>query len=281
MAERVFDLREPAGSGIPLVLDSPHSGTDYPADFGYACDKALLRIAEDTDIHELFAHAPAVGASLLAARFPRAYIDANRDPTEIDPDMLDGVWPGRLAPSEKIRLGIGLIRRKATAGVPIYARKLSVAEVLARIERHYLPYHLELQRLLDRAYARWGRVYHLDCHSMASRGNAETTADGAAARPDFAIGDRDGTSCEPSYTRFVSEFLAARGYDAPINRPYKGAELVRRHGRPAENRHSLQIEINRALYMDEATRAPNANFPKLKADLDALLDALAAWIASR
>lgn len=281
MNKRVFDVSAPSAPEIPLVLDSPHSGTDYPADFGYACDFASLRIAEDTDVEKLFGHAPAVGGWLLAARFPRAYIDCNRDPTDIDPEMLDGVWPGRLAPGEKTRLGLSLIRKKATAGAPIYARKLTAAEVWGRIERCYLPYHGELQRLIDRVYARFGIVWHIDCHSMASRGNSETTADGPVARPDFVVSDRDGTTCEPGFTRAVADFLRGRGYDARINDPYKGAELVRRHGRPAEGRHSLQIEINRALYMDEATRAPNANYPKLKADLDALLESVARRIGTR
>jgi N-formylglutamate amidohydrolase len=281
MIERPFDLIGPSAPEIPLVLDSPHSGTVYPADFGYACDFGSLRVAEDTDVEKLFGHAPSVGAALLAARFPRAYIDCNRDPADIDPEMLDGKWPGRLAPGEKTRLGLSLIRKKATGGVPIYARKIPVAEVWRRIETCYLPYHAELQRLTDRAYARFGVVWHIDCHSMASRGNSETTIDGPVTRPDFVVSDRDGTTCDPGFTSLVAEFLRAKGYEARVNDPYKGAELVRRHGRPAEGRHALQIEINRQLYMDEVTRAPNANFRRLKADLDALLEAVARWIATR
>lgn len=281
MVDRVFDLFGPAAPEIPLVLDSPHSGEDYPADFGYACEFALLRRSVDTHVDKLFGHAPSLGATLLAARFPRAYIDPNRSPLDIDPELIDGVWPGRISPGDKTRLGLGLVWRKIMAGTPVYARKLTVEEVWRRIDSCYLPYHAELQRLTDRAYARWGRVYHVNCHSMPAIGDRETSADGASARPDFAIGDRDGTTCEKAFTDFVVSFLKARGYDARANDPYKGVELVRRHGRPAENRHSLQIEVNRKLYMDETTREPNAEFARTKLALDALLEALAGWIAGR
>jgi N-formylglutamate deformylase len=281
MVERPFDLFGPTAPEIPLVLDSPHSGEDYPDDFEYACAFATLRRAVDTHIHELFARAPALGAPLLAARFPRAYIDPNRSPLDIDPELIDGVWPGRTAPGEKTRLGLGLVWRKIKAGTPVYARKLTVEEVWRRIETCYLPYHAELQRLTDRAYARWGCVYHVNCHSMPAVGDRETSADGASVRPDFAIGDRDGTTAEPALTAFVVDFLRGLGYDARANDPYKGVEIVRRHGRPAENRHSIQIEVNRRLYMDEDTRLPNASFAKTKSHLDALLEALAARIARR
>lgn len=281
MVERPFDLFGPAAPEIPLVLDSPHSGTDYPADFGYACDFALIRRSEDTHVDKLFGHAPSLGASMLAARFPRAYIDPNRSTLDIDPELIDGVWPGRIAPGEKTRLGLGLVWRKIKAGTPVYARKLTVAEVWRRIDTCYLPYHAELQRLVDRAHARFGRVYHIDCHSMPAVGDRETSADGASARPDFAIGDRDGTTCEKAFTDFVVDFLKGRGYDSRANDPYKGVELVRRHGKPAEHRHSLQIEVNRKLYMDEGTRELNAEFVRTKKVLDALLEAVAAWIAKR
>ncbi len=277
----VFDLLEPRVATIPLVLDSPHSGTDYPADFGYSCDHAVLRTAEDTHVDALFGHAPAIGASLLGARFPRSYIDVNREASDIDPAMLDGPWRSTIAPGEKTRLGVGLIRRMATAGVPIYSRRLSVGEVEARIARCYVPYHAALQDLVDAAHAKFGRIYYIDCHSMTARGNGKTTPDGAVDRPDFAMGDRDGTTCDPAFTHFVTGWLSARGYDARINDPYKGSELVRRHGRPDARRHALQIEINRRLYMDEATREPNAHYPKLKTDLDGLLEAVRDWIAGQ
>jgi N-formylglutamate amidohydrolase len=282
MASKPFDVHlPPAGRDIPLVLDSPHSGTDYPADFGYACDFALIRKSEDTHVDALFGHAPSLGAPLLAARFPRAYIDPNRSPLDIDPELIDGVWPGQIVPGEKTKLGLGLIWRKIKAGTPVYARKLTVGEVWKRIDECYLPYHAELQRLTDRACARWGRVYHINCHSMPAVGDRETSADGESVRPDFAIGDRDGTTCDPAYTKFTVDFLAAKGYDARANDPYKGVELVRRHGRPAEKRHAIQIEVNRRLYMDEETRERNADFAKTKAVLDEYLEALALWIAKR
>lgn len=281
MIQRPFDLYAPTAAEIPLVLDSPHSGEEYPPDFDYACDFAVLRRAVDTHIHDLFGAAPALGAPLLAARFPRAYIDPNRSPLDIDPELIDGVWPGRIAPGEKTRLGLGLIWRKIKAGTPVYGRKLTVEEVWRRIESCYLPYHAELQRLTDRAHARFGRVYHVNCHSMPAVGDRETSADGASVRPDFAIGDRDGTTADPAFTAFVVDHLRALGYDARANDPYKGVELVRRHGRPAEHRHAIQIEVNRRLYMDETTREPNALYARTKGHLEGLLAAIAGWIARR
>lgn len=267
---------DPQATPVPLVFDSPHSGTDYPADFGFSAPAALVRTAEDTHVDALFAAAPAHGATLLAALFPRSYIDLNRHLRDLDPDLLDGPWPEPLQPGEKSRLGIGLVRKLAVAGVPMYARKLPVAEVRTRIESYYLPYHDELARILDAVHARFGVVWHVNCHSMASRGS-DITPDGAAARADIVLGDRDGTTCGPIFTDFVAAAFRDMGYDVKINDPYKGAELVRRYADPPARRHSLQIEINRRLYMDETSREKSAGFARLQADLSELVRRLAAF----
>jgi N-formylglutamate amidohydrolase len=274
LPERAYLRRDPDAPEVPLVFDSPHSGTIYPDDFRFACPLPLLRMAEDTHVDELYGAAPRFGATLLAARFPRSYIDVNRALVDIDPVLLDGAWPELLEPGEKTRLGMGLIRRLARPGMPVYDRKLSVAEVQARIERCYRPYHAALDEVCDRLHRKFGVVRYIDCHSMPSEGNA-MSADPGARRADFVLGDRDGTTCEPALTEFVARVLRGRGYSVKINDPYKGVELVRRHGRPAESRYALQIEVNRALYMDERTQAKTEGFERLKADVTHLIEALA------
>jgi N-formylglutamate amidohydrolase len=271
----------PKSAEVPLVFDSPHSGTDYPEDFDHTCPRDVLRTAEDTYVHELYAAAPEAGATLIGALFPRSYIDANRHLSDIDQKLLAEPWPRPLNPGVKTRLGMGLIRRLAVPNLPVYGRKLGVAEVQARIDRYYHAYHAELADAADRLHARFGGLWHIDCHSMKSVSNGMSSEGAGVARADFVLGDRDGTTCAPELTDFVKAFLTRRGYDTRVNDPYKGVELVRRHGRPQENRHSLQIEVNRKLYMDEASFERNSNFARLKSDLDALIAALASFARER
>ena len=271
----VLRTRE-AENPLPLVFDSPHSGTDYPADFDHAAPLAVLRMAEDTHVDALFGAAPRHGGALLAALFPRSYIDVNRHLADIDPELLAGPWPGEIAPGEKTKLGIGLIRRLAQPGVPVYARRLAVAEVERRIARFYRPYHAAIENLIRDRHRRFGVVWHLDCHSMASRGSA-ITPDGPVERSDIVLGDRDGTTCAAEFTSFAACVLSDLGYAVKLNDPYKGMELVRRYADPGAGRHSLQIEINRKLYMDEKTREPNARFERMQRDLTHLVAKLAKF----
>ena len=277
----VFFRSDPRDGEVPLVFDSPHSGTDYPEDFDHTCARHVLRTAEDTYVHELYAAAPAQGATLIGALFPRSYIDANRHIADMDQALLAETWPHPLNPGVKTKLGMGLIRRLAVPKLPVYSRKLGVAEVQARIDKYYHPYHAELASAADRLHARFGGVWHVNCHSMKSVSNGMAAEGPGVPRADFVLGDRDGTTCAPELTQFVRQFLEMRGYGVRVNDPYKGVELVRRHGRPHENRHSLQIEVNRKLYMDEESFERNANFPKLKSDLDALVGALAVFARDR
>jgi N-formylglutamate deformylase len=271
----------PIEAEVPLVFDSPHSGTDYPGDFDHTCPRHVIRTAEDTYVDELYAAAPAHGATLIGALFPRSYIDANRHLADIDQALLAEPWPHPLNPGVKTKMGMGLIRRLAVPKLPVYSRKLFVAEVQARIEKYYHAYHAELAGVADRLHARFGGVWHVNCHSMKSVSNGMAAEGPGVPRADFVLGDRDGTTCAGELTKFVEKFLKKRGYDVRINDPYKGVELVRRHGRPNENRHSLQIEVNRKLYMDEERFERNANFPRLKADLDGLVGALAGFARER
>ncbi len=267
---------DPVASEVPLVFDSPHSGTEYPADFAYSCPLEILRTAEDTHVEDLYGAAPEHGATLFGALFPRAYLDVNRNVADIDEALLDARWPGAVNPGEKTRLGMGLVRRLAKPGIPVYARKLSVAEMEGRIARYYLPYHAMLESICDRLHRKFGVVRLVNCHSMPARGSLMSSDGPDAVRADFVLGDRDGTTCARELTDFVFRLLTGRGYSVKINDPYKGVEIVRRHGVPSEGRHALQIEVNRALYMDEKTLERNDHYATLKADLTHLIEGLAS-----
>ncbi len=264
----------------PLVLDSPHSGTQYPNDFAHACDPLPLRRAEDTHVERLYEFAPALGVAWVEALFPRSYLDANRDVTELDVDMLDGPWAGPVASDErvlsKVRLGKGLIWRKTDDGKPIYSRQLGVAEVAARIERCWVPYHGAVAQAIDAAHARHGYSIHINCHSMPAVASSHATEYPGLVHDDFVVGDRDGTTAHPALTRLIGEHLRALGYSVSYNHPYKGVELVRRHADPANGRHSVQLEINRRLYMDEQTLALSSGFGALQASLQSLVALLLA-----
>ncbi|WP_059412965.1 N-formylglutamate amidohydrolase [Cupriavidus basilensis] len=273
-------LQLPQGESGPLFLDSPHSATTYPDDFRPAAGQPLplLRQAEDTFVDELYADAPARGIALLCAGFPRSYLDANRGIEEIDEALLDAPWPGPRQETSKTRLGKGLVWRVLDTGEAIYDRKLSVAEVQARIARYYLPYYAQLQKLSDQAIARHGSAWHVNCHSMPSEAAQYATEHPGLQHPDFVVGDRDGTTCDKRFTDRVEAVLKDLGYDVWRNHPYKGVEIVRVVGQPAQRRHSLQLEVNRKLYMDEAGLVHNAGFGKLKADLNHLLDELTVFV---
>jgi N-formylglutamate amidohydrolase len=277
---QAFIRHDPAGAAVPLVLDSPHSGTHYPADFDHLPPRSVVRKAEDTHVEALFASAPAAGGTLIEALFPRAYIDPNRHVSDLDPAVIDEPWPAPLAPSRKTELGIGLVWRLAQGGQSMYARPLPVAEVERRIALYYEPYHAAVAEALEERHRRFGAVWHLNCHSMPAVGDV-MSEDPGHARADFVLGDRDATTCEPEFTSFVARSLADMGYEVAINDPYKGVELVRKHGRPAERRHSLQIEVNRRLYMDEETLERTAGFAALQADLARLVDALADYVQAK
>jgi len=265
----------------PLVLDSPHSGTAYPEDFRPVCDIATLRRAEDTHVEKLYAFAPAMGAAWIEAHFPRSYLDANRDTTELDTTLLDGPWTEPLSDDprvlSKVRLGKGLIWKLTDEGLPIYDRLLTVEEVRGRIDSCWRPYHAAVAQAIDDAHAHHGYSIHINCHSMPAIAGSHATDFPGLAHADFVIGDRDGSTADPALSQKICEHLRERGYSVDYNHPYKGVELVRRHGRPAENRHSIQIEINRKLYMDEATLAlDEAGAARLQEHLRSLVEMLLA-----
>jgi N-formylglutamate deformylase len=263
-----------------VVLDSPHSGVTYPSDFGSCCPMDQLRRAEDTHVEKLYSFAPKLGVSWLEALFPRSYLDLNRSLDDIDPALLAEPWPQALptdaAHSDKLRLGKGLLWRLTDEGQPIYDRLLSVQEVQRRIARCWVPYHQALADLIEAAWQRHGHCIHINCHSMPSVAASHATAFPGSVHPDMVVGDRDGSTASPAVSRAVVDFLSALGYRVAYNHPYKGVELVRRHGQPERQRHSIQLEVNRRLYMDEATLVPHQGLADLRQDLAALVQALLA-----
>jgi len=263
-----------------LVLDSPHSGTTYPKDFAYACDLPVLRRAEDTHVDKLYDFAPALGVGWVEAFFPRSYLDANRDTTEVDVSLLDEDWPGPVSSDEKVlgkvRLGKGLIWRTTDDGLSIYQRKLGVAEVQARIANCWQPYHAAVAQAIADAHARHGYSIHINCHSMPAIASSNATDFPGEAHADFVVGDRDGSTAAAPLSRLVCEHLRGLGYSVAYNHPYKGVELVRRYGAPQQQRHSIQLEINRKLYMSEETLEINDGFAPLKSSLQSLVQLLLA-----
>jgi N-formylglutamate amidohydrolase len=273
-----LEVRGPDLPALPLVLDSPHSGYHFPDDFGAAVSESELREGEDCFVDELFAAGPEMGAPLLAALWPRTYLDPNRHAGDVDLELIEGSWPGEYRPSGKARVGKALIWRTLEDGRPIYPRRLSPETVRQRIEQFHFPYHEELKTLLQHAQSRFGRVYHINCHSMRAVAGKQSEDGEGNIRADFVLGDRDGTTCDPAFTWFVRGALAGMGYTVKVNDPYKGVELVRAYSDPTAGRHSLQIEINKRLYMNEESLKKNEGFELLRTSLTELLKEISRYI---
>ena len=260
----------------PLVLDSPHSGQFYPDDFQPACAPERYRRAEDMDVDVLFESATEVGAVLLAARFGRIYCDVNRAMDDLDPATIAGDPGMVLRPSAKARLGKGVIWQAVPPdGAPLYAAPLGAEAVTRRLRDYWVPYHDHLGALLEETRAAFGQVFHLDCHSMQSVSNVMHEEGAGKARPDIVLSDRDGTTASGAFREAAKRLLEAEGFAVAVNDPYKGAEIVRRYGAPDDGRHSLQLEINRRLYMDEAKLERTAEFGPTQVRLVRFLVALA------
>ena len=275
-------IHGPTEPHVPLVLDSPHSGHDFPSDFDAVLGEFDLRDGEDSFVDELYRPATELGVALVAAQFPRTYLDPNRHAGDIDLELIDGGhWPHEQVPSGKAALGKALIWRTLDDGRAIYARKLAVAEVEARIQRCHTPYHGALTRWIAATHARFGLSYHVNCHSMNEVAGVQGEGGRGSRRADFVLGDRDGSTCEPGFTAFVKRWLESAGYEVKVNDPYKGVELVRAYSDPLHGRHSLQIEINKRLYMDERSRTKHAGFDRLQANLRGLVAALIDYADSR
>ena len=272
-AAGILDVQQPVARSLPLVLASPHSGSDYPADFLAAArlDPLSLRRSEDSFVDELFGAAPLLGAPLLSARFPRAYVDVNREAYELDPGMFSDALPRFVnASSPRVRMGLGTIARIVASGEEIYAEKLRFAEAKRRIECLYRPYHQVLRRLVEETEALFGGCLLVDCHSMPSGAGSACGQNGA----DIVLGDCHGVACAPQIVVAAHRFLAERGFAVAINTPYAGGFTTGHYGRPSVRRHALQIEINRALYMHECSYHRKPHFARLVQDLAELVERL-------
>ena len=272
-------LLAPAEQTAVVVFASPHSGRDYPPEFIAASrlNVVSLRRSEDAFMDEIFAAAPDFGAPLLCARFPRAYVDANREAFELDPAMFTDPLPDYVnTRSPRIAAGLGTIARVVTDGEDIYHEPLRFEDALGRIEALYRPYHKALQGLLQATQERFGGCLLVDCHSMPSGQLAPELGAGDGNKPaDMVLGDCFGTSSAPAVTDIAKAALEASGFTVALNKPYAGGFTTRHYGRPREGIHVLQVEINRALYMDEKLVRRGPGLPALKCRLGPLMRALA------
>jgi N-formylglutamate deformylase len=268
-----FDIVRPAHGDAPLVFASPHSGRDYSPDFLAATRLAplCLRRSEDSFLDEIVAGTPSQGATTIAARFPRAFCDANREAWELDPGMFSDPLPGWVnTTSPRVRAGLGTIARVVGGGETIYAEKLPFAEAERRVRCFWQPYHDALSGLLEGLLDSAGRCLLVDCHSMPAH-----ACEGRRPLPDVVLGDAFGSACAPGITQFIEQFFTSRGYQVRRNDPYAGGFITRHYGRPQRRLHAIQVEFARALYMDEATLVRRPGLATLAADMTHLAAALA------
>ncbi|HXV30343.1 MAG TPA: N-formylglutamate amidohydrolase [Sinorhizobium sp.] len=270
----MFEILEPASQRIPFVFNSPHSGRAYPQSFldQSRLDAHSIRRSEDHFVDELFRSATFLGAPLLRAHFPRAFLDVNREPYELDPRMFDGALPAHAnISSMRVAGGLGTVPRLVAENMEIYRARFPVEEALTRVETIYKPYHATLRKLIARTHVQFGMAVLIDCHSMP--GNVHLP--GSVRRPDFIIGDRYGTSAAAELSRIAVELLEQLGYAVTRNKPYAGGFITEHYGNPASGLHTVQLELNRAIYMDERRRERSPRFAQVVADFAALADALA------
>ncbi len=282
-ADAPFVLVRPPRQTTPLVFASAHSGRAYASDFLRLSrlDALELRRSEDSFVEELFAGAPAIGAPLLAATFPRSFCDANREPWELDPAMFEGELPPWVnTTSPRVGAGLGMIARVVSSGEPIYRAKLPFAEAERRVREFWTPFHGALGSLVAETKRSFGACLLIDCHSMPANSCAARRPsfwDSVAPAPgvDVVLGDAHGTACASRVSGWIERALEEIGYKVRRNDPYAGGYITRHYGRPRDAVHALQIEINRGLYMDEASIIPHAGFGHVREDVSRLIAGLA------
>ncbi len=258
--DAAFRVIPPEGKAGPFVFASPHSGSHYPADMGgRALPASSLHSAEDALVDRLIAGGPAHGAALIIGRIGRAYVDLNREPDELDPLLIADA--GDTEPSPRAAAGYGVVPRLSGDGQALYDRRLPLAEVQTRIDRVHVPYHSALAELMTAARGRHGRAVLVDWHSMPAR------AGGPGRGVDVVLGDRHGSSCDPAITRRLRVLFEGLGWRVALNHPYAGGYSTRLWARPDEGFHAVQIELSRALYFDEAARAPGVGWSRCEKGL--------------
>ncbi len=253
-----------------VVFASPHSGCDYPQSFleSSILNEHDIRSSEDAFVDRLFADAPALGAPLLVARSPRAFIDLNRGREELDPGLISGIR--RRMQNPRIASGLGVIPRVVSNGRAIYRRKITLAESEARIRAHWVPYHAALERLLKETRTACGEAILIDCHSMPSEA-IESIRTTSGTTPDVVLGDRYGSAARPDIVEQIEAAFASAGFQVARNTPFAGAFIAQHYGRPSRNQHVVQVEINRALYMNEAEIRPNKSFESFRGMLNQVI----------
>ena len=278
-----FEILAPAEWTAPAVFNSPHSGRQFPEDFLRQTRLPLmtLRKSEDCFVDELFLSCVDHGAPLLRALVPRSYIDLNREPYELDPRMFSGELPGYAnTGSPRVAGGLGTIPRIVSEGEDIYRGRLDFAEARKRIEQIYLPYHRTLSALTNAVISKAGEVLLVDCHSMPASATAHVAPPGAGMI-DVVLGDRFGASCAEEISAFIEENLRRHGLRVLRNKPYAGGFITQNHGAPHRGQHALQIEINRGLYMNEASLEKSSDFEHVRAVLEDMVKALLPYVEDR
>lgn len=270
MARAAYRVRRPARYRSSVVFASPHSSSDYPRSFvrQSQLDERTIRSSEDAFVDILFSPAPDFGAPLLLAGAPRAYIDLNRGIDELDPALIEGAR--RHGHNPRVSSGLGVVPRVVANGRAIYSGKIGMEEALQRIDSYWRPYHIALQRLLDDAHDRFGQAILIDCHSMPHEA-MDGVARSSARRPEIVLGDRFGAAAGAAVVDRVEAAFANAGLTVTRNSPFAGAYVTQSYGRPSRNQHAIQIEIDRALYMDERRIEPNANFDAFRALLRSVI----------
>ena len=270
-----FEILEPVEWRGPAVFNSPHSGSVYPHAFLTATrlDVATLRRSEDSFVDELIQGVVSRGYPLMRAHFPRCYVDVNREPYELDPRMFEGRLPS-FANTRSMRVagGLGTVARVVGDAQEIYGQRIPVDDAIRRIESLYKPYHRALRRLFTRLHRAFGAAVLIDCHSMPSTAGAKDER----PRADIVLGDRYGTSCVPAVVETIETTLRGRGYVVSRNKPYAGGFITEHYGNPAVGLHAVQLELNRALYMDERRYERAASFQRVAADLEIVAEEVGA-----